>query len=267
MGNDALRILCLGDVVGEPGRRALTRGLPLLRREHDFHLAIVNGENAAGGLGIDAGTADEIFAAGADVITLGDHTWQKKEMRAYLDANRGRCIRPANYPAGAPGTGCAVVRTSAGIQVGVMNLLGRVFFNLLLDCPFGAADRMLGSDFRDVPIVLCDMHAEATSEKVAMGKHLAGRASCVFGTHTHVQTADERILNGHTGYITDLGMCGASEGVIGMDAETALARFKTGLPQPYKVSHDRPALNGIVVEVEVNSGKALSIIRVHMVVE
>jgi len=266
--SERLRILCLGDVVGRYGRDALRRGIPQLRQSLRYDMLIVNGENAAGGLGIDPATADELRASGVDVLTLGDHTWHKREMREYLDRKTDWCIRPANFTSGSPGRGWTVVEISlasgVAVKVGVLNLIGRVMSPLLLECPFRAADTILTEHMRDIPVRICDMHAEATSEKVCMGRYLDGRCSLVFGTHTHVQTADEQILAEGTGYITDLGMSGSTAGVIGMDAEVAKMRFLGGLPAAYKLAPDRDCmLCGVLVSVDCHTGRALSIERVR----
>jgi len=240
----------------------LQRLLPSLVKRLNANGVIVNGENAAGGLGLDAKTADEIRAAGASVVTLGDHTWQKKELKVAIESRTSWLIRPGNYPPGAPGNGHTIV-SLGGEKLGVMNLLGRVFINFPLDCPFRTADALLNGPLKECSMIVCDMHAEATSEKLAMARHLDGRVSLVFGTHTHVQTADERILPGGTAFISDLGMCGSQDGVIGMDARVALQRFLTGLPLAYEVAAGEPVLHGIVCEFDPRSGKAISIERIR----
>lgn len=255
------RIIALGDVVGRPGRTALKQKLPGLRQELHADMVIVNGENAAGGAGIDISCAEEIFGSGADVITLGDHTFQKREIKEYLKDNAHRIIRPANYSPGAPGEGYTI-RNIGDVKVGVMNLMGRVFMNLLLDCPFQKADELLAGPLGECTIILCDMHCEATSEKIAMGRYLDTRVSGVFGTHTHVQTADEQVLPGGTGYISDLGMSGALSGVIGMDHKVALNRFLTGMPHAYEVAAGEGTLSGALFECDRSTGKALSVSRV-----
>lgn len=256
-----MRILCLGDVVGRPGRVGLERLLPGLTKRHAVDVVIVNGENAAGGLGLDTKTADEIKAAGAMVVTLGDHTWQKKELKVAIETRGSWLIRPANYPPGAPGQGYTTL-TVGSVSVGVMNLLGRVFINFPLDCPFRAADEILAGPLKDCDVVVVDMHAEATSEKLAMARHLDGRVALVFGTHTHVQTADERVLPGGTGFISDLGMCGSQEGIIGMDAKVALQRFLSGMPHAYEVAAGEPVLHGVLAEVDPTKGHALRLERI-----
>lgn len=258
-----IRVLCFGDVVGRPGRELFASRVPGLVREREIDLVVVNAENASGGLGLAPDDADAFLASGASVITLGDHTWQNRELHSYLDRAAMRCIRPGNYPEGAPGSGCTVFETKSGVKVGLMNLIGRVFFNFALDCPFKKADRYLEQELSGCDVVICDMHAEATSEKVAMGLYLDGRASLVFGTHTHVQTADERLLPRGTAYISDLGMCGCYEGVIGMDAEVALQRLIGGVPKSYKVAKGNTALCGVYAELEGRGAKKIERVRVE----
>lgn len=261
-----IKVLALGDVVGRPGRKALQAKLPALRQKYKIDFVIVNGENSAGGAGIDHACAREIKDSQADVITLGDHTWQRSEAAKLLEENPKWIIRPANYPPSAPGLGYTIVEV-AGVKIGVMNLMGRVFISQFLDCPFRMADSILEGPLKDCPIVICDMHAEATSEKRAMGYYLDGRVSLVFGTHTHVQTADEAILPKGTGYITDLGMCGPESSVLGLSTQVSIDRFVTGMKHSYEVGTGRVNLNGIVAQIDSKSGKAISIERVKEVVE
>ena len=258
-----MKVLCFGDVVGKPGRDALLHFLPAIKSDYKPDLVIINAENAAGGLGITESIAEEIKKYGADVLTLGDHTFQKKEARPFLSNNPAWCIRPYNYPPGAPGLGATTVALPSGIKVGVFNMMGRIFFNSPLDCPFRSADHILSTTLKDCVVKICDLHAEATSEKIAMGRYLDGRISLLFGTHTHVQTADECILPGGTAYITDLGMSGCAQGVIGMKAEVALTRFLSGLPHAYEVHEGPGELRGIFCEIDEKTGKALRIERLH----
>lgn len=261
-----IRVLFLGDVVGRPGRRAVASRLPALRRELQADLVVVNGENSAGGLGIDEECAREIRAAGADVITLGDHTFQRKEMRRVLEQQQEWCIRPLNYPAGAPGRGYTIVTLRRGeeqVPLAVMNVMGRTFMGLTLDCPFRAANALIDGELAATPIRVCDFHAEATSEKVAFARYLDGRISAVVGTHTHVQTADEQILPQGTALLSDLGMCGSIDGVIGMKSEVAIERFLSGLPAGYEVARGRVALCGAMVTIDARTGRASSIVRVR----
>jgi metallophosphoesterase (TIGR00282 family) len=231
-------------------------------------LVIANAENASGGVGLNPNCAEELRAAGVDIITLGDHSWQHKEMRDFLSRDdTGWCIRPANYPAGVPGKGVTVWKHTDGAEVGVMNLLGRVFLSGLLDCPFKAADQIIISELAACAVRICDFHAEATSEKLALGHMLDGRVSLIFGTHTHVQTADERISMQGTGIISDLGMCGPSDGVIGMDSEVALKRFISGLPHAYKLAKGRPVVQGLEAVIDISSGKCLELRRIREALE
>lgn len=258
---DSIRIICLGDVVGRPGRAALKERLGALKATVGADLVIVNGENAAGGAGIDAGTAREIRGAGADVVTLGDHAFQRKGVAEFLNENCAWCIRPANFPAGsAPGKGECSISLAEGITVHVINVLGRVFISGTMECPFRAVAEWSDRHARsESAITVCDFHAEATSEKYAMARHVDGRISLLFGTHTHVQTADAQILPGGTGYITDLGMTGNQRGVIGMKSEVALQRFLSPLPAPYQVEEGEGALRGIVADIDRRTRKALGI--------
>lgn len=258
---EATRIICLGDVVGRPGRAALKGLLASLRAQVSADIVIVNGENAAGGAGIDAGTAREIRAAGADVVTLGDHSFQRKGVAEFLNENSAWCIRPTNFPAGsAPGKGECSVTLADGTTVNVINVLGRVFIGGTMECPFRAVTdwiaRHAGSE---TALSVCDFHAEATSEKYAMARHIDGKISLLFGTHTHVQTADAQVLPGGTGYITDLGMTGNQQGVIGMKSEVALQRFLSPLPAPYQVQEGEGELRGIVADIDRRTRRALGV--------
>ncbi len=250
----------IGDVCGRPGRRILKALLPGLRREHGAGLVIANGENAAGGVGITVETAEEILAAGVDVITGGNHTWQKREAAALLDAHP-RLLRPANYPPGAPGRGALTVDSPQG-PVAVLNLQGRVFMGEL-DDPFRVGAEWVEELRKTTPVIVVDFHAEATSEKVALGWYLDGRVSAVLGTHTHVQTADERILPQGTAYITDVGMTGPRDGIIGMERRAILEHFLTGLPTRFGVARGAVQLCGVALEVDAD-GRARSITRIHL---
>ena len=257
-----LKVLVFGDIVGEPGRKALADSLPKLREKYGPQLVIANGENVAGGLGIEGKTAHELKGLGIQVITLGDHTWQRKEFKSFLPDHSSWIVRPENYPDGAPGKGWTIWQSSEGVKVGVANVMGRVFLNIPLDCPFRAMEKLLSGPLAECDIIVVDVHAEATSEKVAMGRFLDGRVAAVFGTHTHVQTADECILPGGTAYITDLGMCGSKEGVIGMDADTAIRRFLLGVNESYKVGGGRAGLSGIYLELNPATKSAQKIERI-----
>jgi metallophosphoesterase (TIGR00282 family) len=257
-------VLHIGDVMGRPGRNALAALLPELVREHEAHLVVVNGENAAGGAGITSGTAQEILAAGADCITTGNHVWTQREAYTLLDKDH-RVLRPANYPEGVPGVGAGVFPTQFGedLEVGVLSLCGRVFMHEL-DCPFRRGDEEIQWLRERTPLIVVDFHAEATSEKTAFARYVDGRVSAVVGTHTHVQTADERILDGGTAFITDAGMTGATDSIIGVDPEPVLKRFVTQLPARFDPPKSGPArLCGVVLELDAASGHACRIERIR----
>jgi len=256
-----MNILFIGDVVGAPGRRALEEIIPKLVDHHFIDLVVANGENASGGLGITPQVADQFLGQGIDVITSGNHIWKHKEIIPYLKAT-DRLIRPANYPPDTPGRGYAVVETAAGEAAAVINLEGRVFMNPL-ECPFRTVDRVLEAIPKEIKVILVDMHAEATSEKQAMGWFLDGRVSAIVGTHTHVQTADERILPGGSGYISDAGMTGPVDSVIGMKKEIILERFLSQLPQPFKVATQNIQLQGVILKIDAQ-GRCQEISRVHL---
>ncbi len=261
----ALRILVLGDVVGRPGRIALKSKLKGLREALLADLVVVNGENAAGGAGIDPSTALEIRSAGADVITLGDHAFQRKGSAEFLDKNGAWCIRPYNLPSDTtPGVGSCIWQGKDGVRVCVVNLLGRVFMGGVAECPFRAMSSWLDTVNQEGPaITICDMHAEATSEKWAMARYVDGKVSLLVGTHTHVQTSDAQVLPGGTGYLTDLGMTGANTGVIGMDAKVALRRFLGPTPAPYEIAEGEGVLHGVLADVDILSRKAVGIYLIN----
>ena len=256
-----MKVLAIGDVVGKPGRRVVKKLLPGLKKQHQVDLVVINGENAAGGLGLTSETARELLDCGGDVITSGNHIWVQKEILPYLNGKLP-IVRPLNYPPGAPGRGYIV----AG-KVLVVNLMGRTFMNNVLDCPFRTMDRLLGELEKRPPVVIVDFHAEATSEKVAMGKYLDGRVSAVLGTHTHVTTADERVLPRGTAYISDIGMTGPIDSVIGDNAEDVLSRFLTGIPNRLTVAEGRVMLNAVLIEIDPGSGKASKIERIYREVD
>ncbi len=259
-----MRILFLGDVVGRPGRRAVSALLAKLAAEHGAEFVVVNCENSAAGYGVTASVAEELFNAGADCLTSGNHVWAHKEVYELLE-KEPRLLRPANFPPGAPGRGLGVYQNGSGVKIAVLNLQGRIFMDAI-DCPFRAADAILGELGEDVRVRIVDFHAEATSEKQAMGWHLDGRVSAVIGTHTHVQTADERILPGGTAYISDAGMCGVLDSVIGVDKDIATRRIVSGLPARFEVPKGgEVAVQGVVVEVDEGSGRAVGIERVNVV--
>lgn len=251
-------ILFLGDVVGKPGRVVVKEGLPSLFETYRPLFTIINGENSAGGVGITPEIAEELFKAGADAITLGNHAFNKREIYGYLDGDRPM-VRPANMPASTPGRGLVRVAKD-GIDLAILNLCGRVFMESY-DDPFAAFDRLRAEV--QTPHLFHDFHAEATSEKIAMGWHCNGRATAVVGTHTHVQTADERILPGGTAYITDVGMCGPRDSVLGMDKDIILARFRTTMPMRFEVQNTPGVICGVVVRVERETGRATSIERIR----
>lgn len=256
-----LRILFLGDVFGEPGRKAVVDMLPKLRERLNIDFIIVNGENSAGGRGITPKIAIALMRAGAAVITTGDHIWDQSEIVEYL-ATEPRLLRPLNWPEGTPGQGSVVLETDKG-KVAVVNAQGRTFTQPPLENPFLALDREIAVIREQTPVIFVDFHAEATSEKVAVGWHLDGRVSAVIGTHTHVQTSDERILPNGTAFLCDSGMCGPLDSVIGSKVEPVLHRFKTGLPVKFAVAHGPVRICGAWVEVDVATGKALQIERVN----
>ena len=246
-------------MIGAPGREVVRALLPALRQRHDAHLVICNVENSAGGFGLNRDSGESLATAGVDVFTGGNHLWDRKESAGYV-AEEPRLVRPANLPPGTPGEGWRVFRAADGTTVGVVSLLGRVFMKEA-DCPFRAADRVLAELKDRCQVVFVDFHAETTAEKVAMGWHLDGRATVLVGTHTHVQTADERVLPGGTAFLCDAGMTGGFESVIGMDRHAALARFLTLLPQRLTPAAGDPRLNGALVSVDPATGRALSIRR------
>ncbi len=257
------RILFLGDVVGKPGRRVLKDNLKSLSAEFSPNLIIGNGENSAGGLGIDPGTTEELFSAGIQVITTGNHVWNRREFVPVLQRESHRIVRPANFAPGAPGKGWCIWEGSDGVKVGVLNVEGRVFMTDLLDCPFRTADAILANELAGVDLVFLDFHAEATSEKVAAGHYFDGRVTAIVGTHTHVQTADERIFPKGLAYITDVGMCGPRDGVIGMSAEPVLEKFLSGLPSKFDVSKGATMINGVVIDFDSAARRATAIQRVN----
>lgn len=258
-----MRILILGDVVGRPGRQALRALVPALARDEAVNLVIANAENASGGMGVDIKSAEELFSAGVNVLTSGNHIWKKKEIYPYL-GKQSRLLRPANYPEGAPGQGWVEWQGEAGGRALVINVQGRVFMPNHVDDPFRCVDRILRERGEHAPVVVVDMHAEATSEKNAMGWFLDGRVSVVFGTHTHVQTADERILPCGTAYITDLGMCGPLDSVIGIEKDLVVEGFLTQLPRAFEVAKENVVVQGVVVDVDDASGRAREIRRVRL---
>ena len=257
-----MNILMVGDVYAESGRTALTKLLPKLRQEHAIDFTVVNIENAAGGFGVTPPIARACLEqGGVDVLTSGNHIWDKKEIIPYI-AKENLLLRPANFPAGTPGSGFITVKAGPH-RVGVLNLMGRVFMHPI-DCPFRKADEVVQELRRDTPVVIVDMHAEATSEVMAMGWYLDGRVSAVVGTHRHVQTADERVLPGGTAYITDLGMTGPVDSVIGVDKDIIIRRFLTQMPIRFEPAKGPAALRGVVIAVDPETGRATSILRLNV---
>lgn len=253
------RLLFLGDIVGRVTRRALRERLRAVRRELDVHFVVANGENAAGGHGIDPDSTEELLDAGVDVLTTGNHVWKFPAIVDVLD-RESRLLRPLNFPADNPGRGWTVQPARDGARIGVLNLIGRAFMGPA-DCPFRAADEILAGVGADVDAIFVDMHAETTSEKGAMGWHLAGRVAAVVGSHTHVQTADERVLPGGTAFLTDAGMCGPMDSVIGMRREEVLRRFLSQRPERFEVARGRVVLQGAIVEIGRGTGRARAIRR------
>jgi len=255
-----LTILCIGDIFGEPGRRALAHFLPRLRAELEVDLVVANVENAAAGFGVTPALARGFLDGGVDVMTSGNHVWDRKEIIEYI-VKENLLLRPANYPRGTPGVGSVVLKAGAH-RVGVLNLQGRVFMTPI-DCPFLTADAEVERLRGETPVIVVDMHAEATSEKQAMGWYLDGRVSAVVGSHSHVQTADERLLPGRTAYLTDLGITGPFDSVIGVDKELAIQRFLTGMPNRFEPARGRARVQGAVIRIDPESGRALAIERIQ----
>jgi 2',3'-cyclic-nucleotide 2'-phosphodiesterase len=260
-----MRILFIGDVVGRPGRQLVRTGLAALISRYDVDLVIVNAENAAAGFGITREIGDELLDLGVDVMTSGNHIWDKKEALDYI-GTEPRLLRPANYPAGAPGNGSYVARTRDGVNVGVINVMGRVFM-LNIDDPFVVALREIEAIRQRARVIFVDFHAEATSEKAAMGWHLDGKVAAVVGTHTHVQTADERILPKGTAFLTDAGMTGPHDSIIGVEVEPALGKFLNALPARFETASANPRLNAVIVDADEKTGLATGIERLNYSLE
>lgn len=246
----------IGDIVGQPGRQVVKELLPGLRQQYGFSLVIANAENVAGGLGLTSTTAEELLSAGVDVLTSGNHIWAQKEIIPHLDGEMP-ILRPLNYPPGVPGKGYIVNR-----QAMVVNLIGRTFMSDV-DCPFRAIDQLLTEVKSKPPVIIVDFHAEATSEKVAMGRYLDGRVSAVLGTHTHVGTSDSQLLPQGTAYVTDVGMTGPVDSVIGMETEVVIQRFLTGIPHRMSVARGKTMFNAVLLRVDEKSGRAISIDRIY----
>jgi len=253
-------ILAIGDIIGKPGRRAVSEILPGLRGQYGLDLVIANGENVAGGLGLTPATARELFDVGVDVLTSGNHIWAQKEIIPYLDGEMP-ILRPLNYPPGVPGKGYIIKE-----QITVVNLIGRTFIGNF-DCPFRGMDKLLAELGNRSTVIIVDFHAEATSEKMAMGRYLDGRVSAVLGTHTHVGTIDAQLLPQGTAYVTDIGMTGPVDSIIGDDVEAVLQRFLDAIPHRLSVGQGKTEFNAVLVRVDENTGKAISIERIYREVE
>src|SRR5215813_6145105 len=256
-----MKVIIIGDIVGKPGRKILTSMLQRLKEEHEAEFVVANVENAAEGAGVVPKVGDEILNAGVDVMTSGNHIFDKKDVIPYIE-NQPRLLRPANYSPDAPGRGLWLGSTVSGTQVAVINIQGRIFMPPT-DCPFRTADRLLEEIGKRASVIVVDHHAEATSEKLAMGRYLDGRVSVVVGTHTHVQTADEQLLPGGTAYITDLGMTGPHDSVIGVESQIVIQRFLRGMPNRFETATDDARVSGIVVEINESTGKAIHIERIQ----
>lgn len=256
-----MHILFVGDIVGRPGRRALFDALPRLREDLAIDLVVANGENAAGGLGITPAILRELLSNGVDAVTLGNHTWRKQELAPELDAF-DRVARPANYPPGAPGRGALLVPARGGRQVGVVSVIGRVYMEPS-ECPFRVAEAEVARLRESTPFILVDIHAEATSEKIAMGWFLDGKCTAVVGTHTHVATADERVLPKGTAYITDVGMTGPMDSVLGVERDRIIQKFLTGMPTQHRISEERPMVNAVLIDADDETGRARAITRIQ----
>jgi 2',3'-cyclic-nucleotide 2'-phosphodiesterase len=255
-----VNILLIGDVVGRPGRELVRKGLRALIDVHGLDFVIANAENAAAGFGVTKDIGDALLESGVDVMTSGNHIWDKKEVIDYIKAEP-RLLRPANYPAGVPGRGSSVVEAGDGRAVGVINVMGRVFM-LPIDDPFAVVLREIENIRHRTRVIIVDFHAEATSEKIAMGWHLDGRVTGIIGTHTHVQTADERILPKGTAYLTDMGMTGPHDSIIGMEVGPSLARFLNGMPSKFEPATGNARLNGVIIEADDRTGLARRIVRI-----
>lgn len=256
-----MRILAVGDIVGENGLKRAKEIIPNYKKENNIDFIIMNGENSAGGMGITEKLYKEMLSIGVDVVTMGNHTWGKKDIFNFIDDPQ--LIRPANYPKGVVGKGY-VVRQCNGIKIGVVNLIGRTDMNVLSENPFVLINDIIKQIKQQTNIIIVDFHAEATAEKIAMGYYLDGKVSAVFGTHTHVQTADEQILENGTGYITDIGMTGPKKSIIGMDRAASIKRFETTLPEKYKLAEGKCTFNGCIFDIDEDTCRTIEVKRVNM---
>ena len=259
-----MKILFIGDVVGNLGRKTVKEMIPKIKKEYGIDFCIANCENAAGGSGITYVVAQELYKSGIDGITMGNHTWSKKEILNFIESDP-KIVRPANFPRETPGTGSTILEKDK-LKLGLINVQGRVYMSAA-DCPFKAAERELETLKKQVKVVIVDIHAEATSEKCALAWYLDGRASCVFGTHTHVQTADERILPNGTAYLTDVGMTGPYEGIIGMDRDIIIKKLILHMPERFELAQGKVQFNAVVVDVDERTGRTNSIVRINKVLE
>ena len=255
-----MKVLYIGDIIGDPGRRAISRTLHKVVAQHGVDLVIGNGENAAGGFGITPELAHELFDMGLSVITTGNHVWDRKEILDFIK-HEPRLLRPANYPEGAPGKGSVVVETAAGEKLAVVQVMGRIYMPMQMDCPFQTAKREVARLKAETRAIIVDIHAEASSEKMAMGHYLDGEVTAVVGTHTHVQTADEQILPQGTAYLTDIGMTGPIHSVIGIRKELAIEKFITQMPRRFEVASGPAVLSAVLIELDGRTGKAVGIQR------
>ena len=255
-------ILCLGDIVGVTGRYAIKRYLEDIKLKNSIDFVIANGENAANGIGITRNTAAELFESGIDVLTSGNHIWNNRDVFALI-GNEHRLLRPYNYPNDVPGLGYYIY-DMLDCKIGVLNLMGRIFMDSI-DCPFKKSSIAIKHLKEKTNIIFVDFHAEATAEKIALSYYIECQVSCIFGTHTHVQTADEKILSSHTAYISDIGMCGSYNSVIGMKKDIAISRFVTKIPNRFEVETTSPMINGIIVKIDTETGKAISIERINYI--
>lgn len=256
-----MRILAVGDIVGESGVKKLKEELPKIKKEEEIDFVITNGENSAGGMGITEKNFKEIIEAGTNVVTMGNHTWGKKDIFKFID--EPRLLRPANYPKGVVGKGLGIYECN-GKKIAVINLMGRVDINILTENPFIIAKEMVEELKNKVDIIMIDFHAEATAEKIAMARYLDGKITALFGTHTHVQTGDEQILPKGTGYITDLGMTGPKNSVIGMDVNVSIKRFETTLPEKYKLAEGECILNAVIFDIDDKTNRVTEIRRIYI---
>jgi len=255
-----MKLLFLGDVVGQVGREAVQKNLPLLKQKYHPDAIIINGENAASGRGITQKIARQFYELGVGAITMGNHTFDNKEIFDFIDED-SKIVRPANYAEEVPGKGYTYIKTSSGEELAVINLQGRTFLPPV-ECPFKKASMLVETIRKRTPYIFVDFHAEATSEKQSLAWYLDGKVSAVVGTHTHVQTADERILPGGTAYITDAGMCGPRNSVLGMDKEAVIKKFLTGMPVRFEVANSAPQINGVLITLQKRTGRALGIQRI-----